>query len=141
MNRGRIKRFLTFLQRHLGATWIHLATYNVMNVYGFENVRELSFDRPVILISNHRSFFDMYVVSSHLLRHIRHPLRLFFPVRGKFFYQTIGGMLVNLIMGWWSMYPPFFSTPEKKMFDKYALRKLAEICRRNEKDVCHIVGF
>ena len=33
MNKGAWKRFWTFCQRTLGAGWIHLSTYNIMNVY------------------------------------------------------------------------------------------------------------
>ena len=38
MNRGNWKRFWTFCQRTLGAGWIQLATYNLMQVYGLEHV-------------------------------------------------------------------------------------------------------
>src|SRR5688572_31435629 len=64
MNLGAWKRFMTFCQRHIGSLWIYLATYNLMNVYGIENVENTDVDRPVILVANHRSFFDMYTVSS-----------------------------------------------------------------------------
>ena len=52
-------------------------------------------------------------------------------------------MFVNLIMGWWSMYPPFFVTgknpvPEKRVFDKYSLRRLAQLCREGAGNV---IGF
>src|ERR687886_201628 len=61
-------------------------------------------ERPVLLVSNHRTFFDMYVVSAELFRRTRGEKKLFFPVRGRFFYESPLGMLVNFLMGWWSMY-------------------------------------
>ena len=71
MNRGQWKRFWTFCQRTLGAGWIHLSTYNIMNVYGLENIEAASHDRPILVVANHRSFFDMYAVSTVLFRRTR----------------------------------------------------------------------
>jgi 1-acyl-sn-glycerol-3-phosphate acyltransferase len=143
MNQGAWKRFWTWCQSTLGAGWIHLSTYNIMNVYGLEHVEAAAHDRPLLLVANHRSFFDMYAVSTVLFRNTRWPKRLFFPVRGRFFYQSPLGLLVNLIMGWWSMYPPFFGTgdhplPEKRAFDKFSFEVLAELARLGPGN---IIGF
>jgi len=137
-NQGRAKKFWTRLQSWLGAWWIHLATYNIMRVYGLENIEGVDHMRPVVLVANHRSFFDMYAVSAVLYRRTKFNKKLFFPVRGRFFYESPLGMLVNLVMGWWSMYPPFFYTTEKRIFDKYALRRLATLCHEGAGNV---IGF
>src|SRR6267143_6478793 len=143
MNQGRWKRFWTWCQRMFGAGWIHLTTYNLMNVYGLEHVEAASRERPILLVANHRSFFDMYAVSTVLFRQTKWRKQLFFPVRSRFFYQSPLGLFVNLIMGWWSMYPPFFAAgdhpvPEKRDFDKYSFRLLAELCRTGRGNV---IGF
>ncbi len=143
MNQGGWKRFWTFCQRTLGAGWIHLSTYNLMQVYGLEHVAAAARERPILIVANHRSFFDMYTVSTALFRNTRWRKQLFFPVRGRFFYQSPIGLLVNLVMGWWSMYPPFFATgekpiPEKRAFDKYSFRLLTELCRTGPGN---IIGF
>jgi 1-acyl-sn-glycerol-3-phosphate acyltransferase len=143
MNRGRWKRFWTWCQSILGAGWIHLSTYNIMHVYGLEHIAAASRERPILLAANHRSFFDMYAVSTVLFRHTSWRKQLFFPVRGRFFYQTPLGLVVNLIMGWWSMYPPFFATgdnplPEKRGFDKFSFRVLTELCEYGSGNV---IGF
>jgi 1-acyl-sn-glycerol-3-phosphate acyltransferase len=143
MNVGKWKRFWTWCQKTLGAGWIHLSTYNIMNVYGLENVEAASHDRPLLLVANHRSFFDMYTVSTVLFRNTKWRKQLFFPVRGRFFYQSPLGLFVNLVMGWWSMYPPFFATgdrpvPEKRTFDKYSFRVLTELARVGPGNV---IGF
>src|SRR5690349_16971490 len=83
MNTGAWKRFWTFCQRHIGSLWIYLATYNLMNVFGIENVSSSNPDRPLVLVSNHRSFFDMYTISSVIFRRTPRPVTLFFPVRAK----------------------------------------------------------
>ena len=143
MNLGRWKRFWTWCQSVLGAGWIQISTYNLMRVYGLEHVEALDHSRPILLVANHRSFFDMYVVSTTLFRKTKWRKQLFFPVRGRFYYQNPIGMFVNLIMGWWSMYPPFFVTgknpvPEKRAFDKYSLRRLVQLCSEGAGNV---IGF
>lgn len=143
MNRGRWKRFWTLCQQTLGAGWIHFSTYNLMRVSGLEHVEAAARARPLLLVANHRSFFDMYVVSTVLFRRTRWRKQLFFPVRGRFFYDTVGGLLVNLVMGWWSMFPPFFAggdnpKVDKREFDKFSMRLLAHLCREGAGNV---IGF
>jgi 1-acyl-sn-glycerol-3-phosphate acyltransferase len=143
MNAGAWKRFWTLCQRTLGAGWIRLATYNLMHVYGLEHVEATAHERPLLLVANHRSFFDMYVVSAELFRRTKWRKQLFFPVRGRFFYESLTGMFVNLVMGWWSMYPPFFTGGDKPMiekrdFDKFSMRRLVDLCQHG---AGHIIGF
>jgi 1-acyl-sn-glycerol-3-phosphate acyltransferase len=138
MNRGRWKSFWTTCQRYLGSLWIYLATNNLTHVYGWENVDAISPQRPLLLVANHRSFFDMYVVSALMYRHTSWIRALYFPVRGRFFYESPLGWFVNLMMGWWSMYPPFFAEGAKREFDKYSLRILTELCRTGPGNV---IGF
>ena len=141
MNFGTWKRFWTFCQRHIGSLWIYLATYNLMNVFGIENVQDSDPGRPLLLVANHRSFFDMYTVSSVIFRRTTRPVSLYFPVRAKFFYDSPAGWFVNLVMGWWSMYPPFFREEgegEKRRFDKFSLRELTRLASEGHG---HIIGF
>jgi 1-acyl-sn-glycerol-3-phosphate acyltransferase len=130
MNQGNWKRLWTFCQRHIGSLWIKICTYNLMNVYGIENVENTAVEKPLLLVANHRSFFDMYTVSSVLFRQTKRPMNLYFPVRAKFFYTSPLGWFVNLVMGWFSMYPPFFreaKEAEKREFDKFSLRELVRL--------------
>lgn len=141
MNLGAWKRLMTFGQRHIGSLWIYLATYNLMNVFGIENVENAEIDKPLILVANHRSFFDMYTVSSVIFRRTKRTVTLYFPVRGKFFYDNPIGWLVNLVMGWFSMYPPFFRESreaKKREFDKFSMRRLVQLCRTGHG---HMIGF
>ena len=141
MNQGAWKRFWTFWQRHVGSLWIQISTYNLMRVAGLENFEKTDAQRPILLVANHRSFFDMYVVSTALFRRTNRQFRLFFPVRAKFFYDSPVGWFVNLVMGWFSMYPPFFREArevKKREFDKFSLRRLIQIC---SEPMPNIIGF
>lgn len=141
MNHGVCKRLMTFCQRHIGSLWIYIATYNLMNAFGIENIENTDVDTPLILVANHRSFFDMYTVSSVLFRRTRRPITLFFPVRSKFFYDNPIGWFVNFVMGWFSMYPPFFresGDAKKRGFDKFSIRRLIQLCSEGRG---HVIGF
>lgn len=141
MNKGVWKRLMTFCQRHIGSLWIKIATYNLMNVFGLENIENSDVNSPLLLVANHRSMFDMYVVSSVMFRQTKHPMTLYFPVRAKFFYDNPVGWLVNLVMGWFSMFPPFFREAgevKKREFDKFSMRKLVDLASHGRG---HVIGF
>jgi 1-acyl-sn-glycerol-3-phosphate acyltransferase len=62
-------------------------------------------------------------------------------VRGKFFYDNPLGWFVNFVMGWFSMYPPFFREARearKREFDKFALRRLVQLASEGQS---HVIGF
>ena len=132
MNQGAWKRFWTWCQstrRRLDPSF-HLQHHERLRPRARRGCVARA---PLLLVANHRSFFDMYAVSTVLFRSTQLAQATFFPVRGRFFYQSPLGLLVNLIMGWWSMYPPFFATgdnpiPEKRAFDKFSFRSADRPC-------------
>jgi 1-acyl-sn-glycerol-3-phosphate acyltransferase len=138
MNQGRWKRLWTFCQRAIGAGWIRVSTYNLMRVYGLEHLPAIDPERPLLIVANHRSFFDLYVVATALFHRAKWRRPLIFPVRSELFYDSLIGLFVNFIMGWFSMYPPFFKANEKRAFDKYSMRRLTEICREGRG---YVIGF
>jgi 1-acyl-sn-glycerol-3-phosphate acyltransferase len=80
-------------------------------VHGLERLPAFDEHRSYVLVSNHRSFFDLYAITSFLVRQgLRH--RLLFPVRSNFFYDHPLGPFVNGAMSFFAMYPPVFR--EKK---------------------------
>jgi 1-acyl-sn-glycerol-3-phosphate acyltransferase len=76
-------------------------------------------DRGVLVVANHRSFFDLYVVMLSL-----HDAgaswieRMFFPVRANFFYEHPLGLAVNFLVGGGVMYPPIFRQQSKKAINR-----------------------
>ncbi len=138
MNQGRWKRLWCWCDRNVSARWINVLTSGRLEVYGLENVAAVSRERPLLLAANHRSFFDMFVVMSLLFRDTDGWRDIYFPVRGRFFYQSPLGLLLNCIIAWWAMYPPFFNQPAKRRFDQYSLRLLADLCREGNG---RLIGF
>jgi 1-acyl-sn-glycerol-3-phosphate acyltransferase len=138
MNSGRWQRLWFRCQRGIGARWIAAVTGPLVEVHGLEHVGATSRARPLLLVANHRSLFDLYVVMSVLFLRLPGWRAINFPVRGRFFYQNPAGILLNGLAAFWSMYPPFFHGPAKHRFDQWALAELTSLCRERPGQ---LVGF
>ncbi len=138
MNRGRWQRFWFWFQREIGARWIEAVIRRRLQVSGLEHVAATSRDRPLLIIANHRTLYDLFVVMCVLFRRLPGWRAINFPVRGRYFYQTVPGVLANFLAAWWSMYPPFFRTAGKRRFDQWALAELVRLCRER---AGQLVGF
>lgn len=128
MNREPAKAFWTLCQRYLGAIGIRLVTRNVVRDFGFDHVLEAYERGAVLFVANHRSYFDMFVVSSLLHRRLRGRKRLYFPIHGSYYYQSIAGLALNQWFGFWSMFPPLFAKASHATSDRYALELLTQLC-------------
>lgn len=126
----RLDRLMRGLQKHVGARWITASISNLLHVHGLEHVLPYR-DRAVILVSNHRSFFDMYVINAVLYRRAGFDQRLLFPVRANFFYDTTAGLAVNGIMSFFSMYPPVFR--DRPALNLESWRELAHALSRGRR--------
>jgi len=126
---GVFSRFVHYCQRTVGCGWIHHATKHLRHVHGLSRLPEFERGQSYILIANHRSFFDLYVVFGDLVhRGLSH--RIVFPVRSKFFYDNPLGLLVNGLMSFFAMYPPLFRDRKKALMNPLALEELAYLLRR-----------
>ena len=128
---GRIDDALRWCQRTIGQRWITLATGNLHRVHHLQRLEPLVPDRSFILVCNHRSFFDLYVLTAALLRwKLRH--RIVFPVRSNFFYDTTAGFFVNGVMSFFAMYPPLFRDKRLTPLNALGLEELAGLLRAGE---------
>ncbi|HEY3666301.1 MAG TPA: lysophospholipid acyltransferase family protein [Polyangiaceae bacterium] len=126
---GLLSRAVTYGQRTVGCGWIHWCTKNLRHVHGYDRLPELDPKQSYILIANHRSFFDLYVVFGDLVhRGLQH--RIVFPVRSNFFYDNPLGLLVNGFMSFFAMYPPLFRERKKALMNPLSLEELAFLLRR-----------
>jgi 1-acyl-sn-glycerol-3-phosphate acyltransferase len=127
--RGLVDVVIRKLQRAIGSTWIHHFTKHLRYVYGEERLPVLERGQSYILVANHRSFFDLYVVFGHLVRKGL-PHRIVFPVRSAFFYTTPLGLFVNGVMSFFAMYPPIFRERRQLALNPTSLDELAWLLRR-----------
>lgn len=117
----RLKRPANTFLRIVAKNWVSRAIGNLVHLYGLEHLRALDPDRGVFVISNHRSFFDFYAISSVLLREVPSIERMYFPVRANFFYDSILGSAVNGLMSAWAMYPPVMREGPKRAFNDFSV--------------------
>ncbi|HVU00632.1 MAG TPA: lysophospholipid acyltransferase family protein [Polyangiaceae bacterium] len=126
---GTLDRAIRFCQRHVGSQWITIVTKNLLYVHGLERMPPLDPGRSFICVSNHRSFFDLYVITGYLVRRGM-PHRLVFPVRAEFFYDSPLGLFVNGVMSFFAMYPPIFRDRSRAALNLVGLDELAWMLRR-----------
>lgn len=123
---GPLDTTLRACQRTLGQGWINASLSHLRQVHGQERLPRFTEDQSYILVSNHRSFFDLYAVTSFLVRGgLRH--RLLFPVRANFFYDHPLGPFVNGAMSFFAMYPPVFRDPKRGALNLAGLDEVVRI--------------
>jgi 1-acyl-sn-glycerol-3-phosphate acyltransferase len=126
---GRVDDAIRWLQRRIGSTWIHHFTKHLRFVYGFERLPRFEPEQSYILVANHRSFFDLYVVMGQLVRQgLKH--RIVFPVRSNFFYSGLLGLFVNGVMSFFAMYPPIFRERKRAPLNLACLDELTWLLKR-----------
>ena len=126
---GFVDRLVRRLQRIIGSTWIHHFTKHLRFVFGMERLPRFEKHQSYVLVSNHRSFFDLYVVTGHLVRlGLKH--RILFPVRASFFYDSPLGLFVNGVMSFFAMYPPIFRERKKAFLNPASIEELGWLLRR-----------
>jgi 1-acyl-sn-glycerol-3-phosphate acyltransferase len=128
---GLLDSSLRLLQRTVGVFWITHATRNLHRVHYIERLSPLLPSSSFILVANHRSFFDLYVLTATLLQWGMRQ-RIVFPVRSNFFYDTPAGFAVNGVMSFFAMYPPLFRDKRRTMLNALGLSELAELLRAGQ---------
>jgi 1-acyl-sn-glycerol-3-phosphate acyltransferase len=126
----RAKRAARRFNETVTGRWMHLVSARRMVLLGVEHLTALSPDRGVLLAANHRSFFDMYMVLTHLHQQVPWCERAYFPVRAAFWYEHPLGVLTNLAASGMSMYPPIYREAEKRDLTRAGLDWLAAELRR-----------
>jgi 1-acyl-sn-glycerol-3-phosphate acyltransferase len=142
---SRMER-LAFWLAHLAATrfrWLSVfwasrvminlvrtTTERRVRVEGLEHIAGLHPRQSVVLVSNHRSFFDFYVIAALLFLHSRASRNTLFPVRANFFYTNPLGPLVNGLMSGMQMFPPLLRDDRGRHFNRLSMARLARELRR-----------
>jgi len=122
-------RALRLGQQTFGCNWIEICTRNIRDVHHRERIGALDLSKSYIVVSNHRSFFDMYVITAYLVkRGMKH--RILFPVRSNFFYDSVAGILVNGVMSFFAMYPPVFRDKALAHLNVASLDETIRLLRR-----------
>jgi len=121
-----VDRVIRVLQRRISANWIDLSTRNLLHVRGVERLPSFDRSESTILVSNHRSFFDLFAVSSVIVKR-GIGQRLMFPVRSQFFYDTPLGLAVNGAMSFFAMYPPVFRDRDRVALNRASVDEVIRL--------------
>jgi 1-acyl-sn-glycerol-3-phosphate acyltransferase len=126
----RGKWLQTQFLRGVSYLWVRASLANRMFVEGLEDLMALHPPAGVLLVSNHRSFFDQYaMLLGCYMGPVHWAKRLAFPVRSNFFYDQPLGLAVNALVAGGAMYPPIFRQAERRVLNDEALDKMVQILR------------
>jgi 1-acyl-sn-glycerol-3-phosphate acyltransferase len=126
---GAVDEGLRWFQRHVGARWIDVCTKNLRHLYGLDRLPPFDPKKSMLCVCNHRSFFDLYVVTAMLVLQGM-PHRMLFPVRSGFFYDNPLGFFVNGIMSFFAMYPPVFRERQRASLNLAGIDEVVWMLRR-----------
>src|SRR5262245_49513740 len=126
---GALDRAVRLAQRYIGSNWIEHCTKNIRHVHGIDRLPTMDPKKSYLVLSNHRSFFDLYVIAGYLVNRDM-PHRLLFPVRSQFFYDKPIGLFVNGVMSFCAMYPPVFREKHRAALNLASLDETARLLQR-----------
>jgi 1-acyl-sn-glycerol-3-phosphate acyltransferase len=116
-------------QRAVVTPLVGLLVRRRLEVHGLERLADVPDGVPILLVANHRTFFDLFILGWILITHPRLTRRVSFPVRSNFFYETALGLLMGVLFTGGSMFPPFFRSAEKKAMNRVSLQILLQKLR------------
>lgn len=98
-----------------------------LDIQGLERLDDVARDTPMLVVANHRTWFDLFAVF-WVLRRRRRRLRsaLSFPVRADFFYENPVGLFLCGFASGFSMYPPIFRKGRARLFNLHSVQLLIE---------------
>jgi 1-acyl-sn-glycerol-3-phosphate acyltransferase len=124
-------------QRYVLEPFFALLIFRRLVVRGLERIESIPRDASVLLVANHRTFFDLFILGWILVRRWRKRWRPSFPVRANFFYENPAGLFICLLLSGGSMFPPFFRKTRSKAFNRFSLGIVLEKLRRPG----NLIGF
>ena len=120
-----LRRVLHFVSGWLNAALIHAMTARRWQISGLDALQTLDAPGGIILVSNHRSFFDMFAISTILKFRTRLLTRVAYPVRSSFFYTNPVGVLLNYVIAGASMWPPLFRDDRRRVLNPVGMQQVA----------------
>lgn len=130
-NRGPgMKEMMAALSATVGKSWVEFSTNNLCPAHGFEKFAKIDPTRGVLLVANHRSFFDLFVVAGRLFTLYGNHHDIYFPVRSTFFYDHPFGQLLSIPLSCASMYPPVMRDKTRREFNRFITELMVELLQK-----------
>jgi 1-acyl-sn-glycerol-3-phosphate acyltransferase len=129
INRGGGGALGRFWQRRVLPPLFWFIIGRRLEVHGLDRLRSIPPGASILLVANHRSFFDLFALSLILDRTEGFRRNVSFPVRANFFYENPLGLVICLLLSGGTMFPPFFRSPSKRAFNAHSLGILLDKLR------------
>jgi 1-acyl-sn-glycerol-3-phosphate acyltransferase len=100
-----------------------------LHLHGMENLTKFKNPDRVLIVCNHRTFFDFFVITAIVFWRTQLSHRILFPVRSSFFYDHPMGPLINAAMSGMRMFPPVLrgeSIRRRATFNEYSVQRSIE---------------
>ena len=136
-NQGAGARVGYYWQRYFVVPLVGAVVSRRLTIIGLEKMKALPRNAPILLVANHRTFFDLFILGWIAWKRGDLEQSLNFPVRANFFYESPLGLFVLLTMSGGTMFPPFVRAAEKKAFNRYSVDVVVE----KMKSQGQLVGF
>ena len=136
-NMGGGARAGALFQRYVLEPFFSLFITRRLVVRGLDRLSAIPQGASILLVANHRTFFDLFVLGWILVRLPNFRRIPSFPVRANFFYESPWGLLICLLLSGGSMFPPFFRKQRSKAFNRYSLGIVVDKLRRRG----NLIGF
>jgi 1-acyl-sn-glycerol-3-phosphate acyltransferase len=120
----RAKRIATVWIATVSAFIVWFCTGRRIKVFGLEHLENVPESADIILLANHRSFFDLCIVMGVVFGRTSLPRRVFCPVRADFFYDHPLGVCMNLFMCAMGMFPLILRDRERAAFNRYSVERI-----------------
>ena len=118
---GPLKWISTIYVTVIMSPFVWLTGGRRLHIEGLENLGEVGPEDTVLMVANHRSFFDYFVIGHVMLKYTASSHRVFFPVRSTFFYESRLGTFVNLTFAGMTMFPPILRDRERRAFNRWSV--------------------
>ena len=120
----RFARLARFWNRTFMVVVLRLTAARRIQAFGLERLADLDSSDRLVMVANHRSFFDYFTVMHVIFQSTQLSSRILFPVRSAFFYDHPAGVAVNFVMSGMAMFPPVLRDPTKRTFNQYAVARI-----------------
>lgn len=100
-----------------------------LQTHGLENLSKFRAPERILIVCNHRTFFDFFVITAVVFWRTELSHRILFPVRSSFFYDNPIGPVVNAAMSGMRMFPPVLrgeSVRRRATFNEYSVKRTIE---------------
>ena len=128
--RPKLKNLFQWLIERTNAKLTYACVANIIQESGLEHVQNLKPPGSILLVANHRSFFDMFVASAVLYKHTNFLKRLFFPVRADFFHSHPIGLALNVFIAAGAMFPPIYRDRRRAKLNPVSMAQMDYLLRQ-----------